>query len=336
MLVIYGPRREGKTTLINELLKETTLRYKSDSGENMLVQNVLSSSDFELIKEFCRGYELLIIDEVQNIPSVGKGLKIIVDHVPSIRVIATGSSSFDLANKIGESLVGRQRTLKLFPISLLELSQHYNRVELHEQLEKFLIYGLYPEVLTQPTNTEKARYLVELVNTYLGKDILALENIRSPRLLLDLLRLLAFQVGSEVSLNELANTLKIDVKTVTRYLDLLEKYFILFSLGGFNRNMRNEVNSKRKYYFYDLGVRNGVINAFNPMETRNDKGALWENFILMERLKKKTYQAIYTNDFFWRTYVKSEIDLIEERDDQLFRFLNLSGLIRNTKLQKNG
>ncbi len=320
VLVIYGPRRVGKTTLINEFLRETTLRYKSESGENMLVQQVLSSSDFGLIKEYCRGYELVVIDEAQNIPLVGKGLKIIVDHVPGIRVIATGSSSFDLSNKIGEPLVGRQRILKLFPISLLELSQHYNRVELHQQLTSFLIYGLYPEVLTQPNPAEKARYLVELVNAYLLKDILALENIRSPRLLLDLLRLIAFQIGSEVSLNELANALKIDVKTVARYLDLLEKSFILFSLGGFSRNMRNEVTSKRKYYFYDLGVRNGVINAFNPMETRNDKGALWENFVIMERLKKKSYQAIYASDFFWRTYTKNEIDLIEDRDGQLFGF----------------
>jgi uncharacterized protein len=320
VLVIYGPRRVGKTTLINEFLKKTTLPYKSESGENMLVQQVLSSSNFELIKEYCSGYELLVFDEAQNIPSVGKGLKIIADQVPGIRVIATGSSSFDLSNKIGEPLVGRQRILKLFPLSLLELSTHYNRVELHQQLNTFLIYGLYPEVLTQSSTAEKMRYLVDLVNAYLLKDILALENIRSPRLLLDLLRLLAFQVGSEVSLNELANTLKIDVKTVARYLDLLEKSFILFSLGGFSRNMRNEVTSKRKYYFYDLGVRNGVINAFNPMETRNDKGALFENFIIMERLKKKTYQAIYTNDFFWRTYTKNEIDLIEERDGKLFGF----------------
>lgn len=320
VLVLYGPRRVGKTTLINQFLSETTLRYKLDLGDNIRVQEIIGSSDFELIKEYCRGYELIVLDEAQNIPEVGKGLKIIVDQVPGIKVIATGSSSFDLSNKIGEPLVGRQRILKLFPISLIELSNQLNKIELIQHLDEYLIFGLYPEVIQKDGNNNKISYLNELVNSYLLKDILALENIKSPRLLMDLLRLIAFQIGSEVSLNELSNSLRVDVKTISRYLDLLEKSFIIFSLGGFSRNLRNEITSKKKYYFYDLGIRNGVINSFNPMETRNDKGALWENFIIAERLKKKTYQFIYSNDYFWRTYSKKEIDLIEEREGKLFGF----------------
>jgi uncharacterized protein len=320
VLVIYGPRRVGKTTLLNQFLSASTLRYKVDSGDNIRVQEILSSSNFELIREYCRGYDLIVLDEAQNIPQVGKGLKIIVDQVPGIMVVATGSSSFDLSNKIGEPLVGRQRVLKLFPVSLSELATHFNKVELLEHLEDYLIFGLYPEVILKEGRNSKIEYLIELVNAYLLKDILTLETIRSSQVLLDLLRLLAFQVGSEVSLNELANTIKLDVKTVARYIDLLEKSFILFSLGGFSKNLRNEVTSKKKYFFYDLGVRNGIINAFNPLYTRNDLGALWENFVMVERLKKKTYQSIYSNDFFWRTYSKNEIDLIEERDGELFAY----------------
>lgn len=320
VLVIYGPRRVGKTTLLKFFLAQTKLKYKLDSGDDIRVQDVLSSSDVSLIKEYCRGYELVVIDEAQNVPNIGRGLKIIVDYVPGTQVIATGSSSFDLANKLGEPLVGRQRILKLFPISILELLQHKNRVEIQQQLPGLLVFGLYPEVLLREGQDKKALYLVDLVNAYLLKDILALENVKSPKVLLDLLRLLAYQVGSEVSLNELANNLRLDVKTVSRYLDLLEKSFIIFSLGGYSRNLRNEITSKRKYYFYDTGIRNAIINAFNPLEMRNDAGALWENFLLMERLKKKTYHQIFSNDFFWRTYSQQEIDLIEERDGRLYAY----------------
>jgi predicted AAA+ superfamily ATPase len=200
------------------------------------------------------------------------------------------------------------------------LSQQQNQVELDQNLEQFLVYGFYPDVITSKTKDRKVEYLLDLVHSYLLKDILSLENVKSPKILLDLLRMLAFQIGSEVSLNELSNGLGVDVKTVGRYIDLLEKSFIIISLGGFSRNLRNEITSKKKYYFLDNGIRNAVINAFNPLSTRNDTGALWENFIIIERLKKKTYQRIYSNDYFWRTYSKQEIDLIEERDGKLFPF----------------
>lgn len=320
VLVIYGPRRVGKTTLISQFLSETDLKYKLDSGEDIRVQHILSSSDFSLIKEYCHGYELIVLDEAQNIPNIGLGLKIIVDQVPGIYVIATGSSSFDLSNKIGEPLVGRQRILRLFPLSLGELTAVYNPLEISQQLEEFMVFGLYPEVITSVARAEKMEYLRDMVNSYLLKDILALENVKSPKILLDLLRMLSFQVGSEVSLNELSNQLRIDVKTVQRYIDLLEKSFIILSLEGFSRNLRNEITSKKKYYFLDVGIRNAVINSFNGFESRNDVGALWENFMIMERLKKKTHTNLYSNNYFWRTYSKKEIDLIEEREGKLFGF----------------
>ncbi len=320
VLIIYGPRRVGKTTLVKNFLKTTTLRYKIDSGDNVKVQHIISSGDFDLLKDYCHGYDLLVIDEAQSIPHVGKGLKIIVDEVPNIKVIVTGSSSFDLSNKVGEPLVGRQRIIRLFPLALLELAKELNKAELKEKLPDYLIYGLYPEVITSQNKNAKVEYLSELVHSFLLKDILALENIKSSRILMDLLRLLAYQIGSEVSLNELSSSLKIDVKTVGRYLDLLEKTFIIISVGGFSRNLRSEVVSKKKYYFVDVGIRNGIINAFNPLITRNDIGPLWENFLFIERLKKKLYKKIYSNDYFWRTYAKSEIDLVEERDGSLFPF----------------
>jgi len=320
VLTIYGPRRVGKTKLIEHYLQQTSLKYKLDTGEDIEVQQVVGSSNLRLIKEYCQGYELIVIDEAQHIPKVGMGLKLMVDHVPGLHVIATGSSSFDLSNKIGEPLVGRQRILKLFPVSLQELKAHHNEWEIKRNLEEYLIYGMYPEVLTTQGHSAKAAYLTDLVNAYLLKDILAIENVKAPKLLLDLLRLLAYQIGSEVSHNELSNALKIDVKTVQRYVDLLEKSFILYSLGGFSRNLRNEVVSKRKYYFYDTGIRNALIQSFNPLALRNDKGQLWENFIFMERQKRKAYQPIHSNDYFWRTYSQKEIDLIEEREGTLFGY----------------
>ncbi|MBY0432586.1 MAG: ATP-binding protein [Cyclobacteriaceae bacterium] len=320
VLVIYGPRRVGKTTLIQKFISETKLRFRNESGENIKVQHVISSGDFELIKAYCQGFDVIIIDEAQNIPQVGKGLKIIVDQVPGIKVLVTGSSSFDLSNKVGEPLVGRQRILKLFPISVLELAHEHNPFDLKQQLPEWLIFGMYPQVITAESKALKIEFLSEIVDSLLLKDILALENIKSSRVLVDLLRLLAHQVGSEVSLNELANKLNIDVKTVAKYLDLLEKTFIIVSVGGYSRNLRSEVVSKRKYYFVDTGIRNALINAFNPLDNRNDIGALWENFMFIERLKKKNYKQLHTNNYFWRTYSKAEIDLIEERDGKIFAF----------------
>jgi len=320
VLVILGPRRAGKTTLINEFLKTTKLKYKLESGDNLKIQETLSSQNFDKILSFCEGYELIIIDEAQNIPNIGMGLKIIIDNLPNIKVITTGSSSFELANQVGEPLVGRKKTLFLFPFAQLELKNIYNKFELQEKLEEFLIFGNYPEIFTLKNKQQKISNLLELTNSYLLKDILSLENIQKPKQLLKLLKLLAFQVGSEVSCNELSNQLDLDLKTVQRYLDLLEKTFVIKSLSGFSRNLRKEVTKKEKYYFYDLGIRNAIINNFNDLETRNDIGSLWENFIFIERMKFNNYTNNFVNTYFWRTYDKKEIDLIEEKDGELFAY----------------
>ncbi|NTU47027.1 ATP-binding protein [Candidatus Roizmanbacteria bacterium] len=321
VLILYGARRVGKTTLLDNFLKVTKLRYRLDTGDNIRTQELLSSLDLSRIKEYVEGYELLAIDEAQFIPHIGKALKIIIDTIPGIKVIVTGSSSFDLSQEVGEPLTGRKTTLTMYPISQLELlKSNKNKFDLKQKLEEFLIYGSYPQIVTATSRDEKNRIITELVNSYLFKDILALETIKAPRLLLDLLKLLAFQIGSEVSFNELSTQLGFDVKTVARYIDLLEKTFVIIRLGGFSRNLRSEVTSKAKYYFLDNGIRNGVISQFNELSLRNDIGQLWENFIITERLKKRTYTNIYGQSYFWRTYEQREIDLIEERDGELYPF----------------
>ena len=320
VLVIYGPRQVGKTTILQNYLETTSLQYKLDSGDNVRTQQILSSLDFNQILSYCEGYEMLAIDEAQGIPNIGKALKIIVDQIPGIHIIATGSSSFELAGQIGEPLTGRKKTLILYPIAQSELASIYNRFELKEHMEKFLIYGSYPEVIQADTNNKKAEIINEITNSYLLKDILAFDRVRRSKTLLNLLQLLAFQVGSEVSLNELANNLNVDIKTVQRYLDLLEHSFVIIRLGGFSRNLRQEITNKAKYYFFDNGIRNSLIAQFNPIKQRNDVGQLWENFVIIERLKKRTYLPIYGNNYFWRTYSQQEIDLVEDREGRLFGY----------------
>lgn len=317
VIVIYGPRRAGKTTLLNEFLLQTQTKYKLDSGYNIRIQEIISSQDFRKILEYASGYDLIALDKAQNIPNVGMGLKIIVDQIPGIMVIATGSSSFDLAGAVGEPLTGRKATLTLYPFSQQELLSLYNRYELREKLEEFIIFGSYPEVVTAVTRKEKIAILEEIVNSYLLKDILTLERIKGAKAALDLLKLVAFQTGSQVSLNELAGQVKLDVKTVDRYLDLFEKSFIIKRLGGFSRNLRKEITSKAKYYFLDNGIRNAVVSQFNPLDSRNDAGILWENFIVMERMKKYAYEGLYGSFYFWRTYDGQEVDLVEEREGRL-------------------
>lgn len=320
VLIVYGPRRAGKTTLLTSFLTGTKLKYKLDSGDNIRIQQVLSSQDFGQIVEYASGYELIAIDEAQQIPNIGMGLKIIVDQIPNIMVIATGSSSFDLLGAIGEPLTGRKTTIILYPIAQLELLSIYNRYELRERLEEFLTFGSYPEVIMAKSRKDKISVLEEIVNSYLLKDVLTLDRIKGSKVLLDLLKLIAFQVGSQVSLNELATQIRLDVKTVGRYLDILEKGFVIKRIGGFSRNLRKEIVSKAKYYFLDNGVRNGVISQFNPLDSRNDLGILWENFLVSERFKKCAYQDIYGSSYFWRTYDGQELDLVEEREGRLFGY----------------
>ena len=319
-LVIYGSRQVGKTTLLDKFLSETNYKYKLDSGDNVQVQNILSSQNFNKIIDYASGYEVIAIDEAQRIPSVGLGLKIIIDQVPNIRIIATGSSSFELAGQVGEPLTGRKRTLTLFPVSFLELRKNYNLSELDERLPEHLVFGSYPAVVTAKTKEDKASVLKEIVNSFLLKDILELEKVKGSKVLFDLLRLVAYQVGSEVSLTELGTQLGIDYKTVGRYLDLLEKAFVLYNLRGFSRNLRKEITKKSKYYFYDNGVRNSIISNYNDLEIRNDQGQLWVNFLVAERLKVQEYKRIWANNYFWRTWEHKEVDWVEEREGKLFGY----------------
>ena len=319
VLVIYGSRQAGKTTLLKKFLSENEghFRYKLDSGDDVNTQIVLGSSEFKKITDYAKGYDLIAIDEAQRIKNIGMGLKILVDQLPNIKIIVTGSSSFELAGQIGEPLTGRKTTLTLFPLSQIEMGKLYNDYDLRSRLEEYLIFGSYPEVLTSETINDKKTILEELVGSYLLKDILELEKVKSSKLLLDLLRLLGFQVGSEVSLSELGKQLGIDSKTVARYLDLFEKSFVIFNLRGFSRNRRKEITSKSKYYFLDNGIRNAIIANFNLLDIRDDIGKLWENFLVVERLKKQSYTQIYSNNYFWRTWDQKEVDWVEERNGQL-------------------
>jgi len=317
VLVLYGPRQVGKTTLLKKFLGETRLKFRLDSGEDIRIASLFTSRIPERLVEYAGGYELIAIDEARRIPEIGLGLKMLIDNNPGLRVIVTGSSSFDLAGQVGEPLTGRKKTLTLFPVSQKELAAGLNRFELKEKLEDFLIYGSYPEVITAESRAEKEETLRELASSYLLKDIIAFERVKNSRVVLDLLRLLAFQIGNEVSLAELAKKLGVDGKTVARYLDILEKSFVIFRLCGFSKNLRKEVVKKNKYYFFDTGIRNALISNFNPLELRNDVGQLWENFLFIERQKRQTYQPLPANNYFWRTWTQQEIDFVEERGGTL-------------------
>jgi len=317
VLIIYGARRVGKTTLLKNFLKATTLKYKLDNGDNIRLQELLQSQDFNRIKEYVEGYELIAIDEAQQVPNIGMALKIIVDQVKDIHVIVTGSSSFDLSQKVGEPLTGRKKTFILYPFSQSEMRIQYNKHELKEKLDDFLVFGSYPDVVLAKTKKEKIDILNELVDSYLLKDILTLDSIKFSKKLLDLLKSLAFQVGNLVSLNELSQQVGLDVKTIDRYLDLLEKGFVIKRLGGFSRNLRNEITNKSKYYFLDNGIRNALVSQFNSLDKRDDIGALFENFLIMDRMKSNNLASNY---YFWRNYEGKEIDLIEEEDGILYAY----------------
>lgn len=320
VLVLYGARRVGKTTLVNQFLSRTQMRYRSETGDDMQVREIIGSQNISRLRQFAAGYDLIVIDEAQRIPEIGLGLKILVDHVPGIKIIVTGSASLDLASKISEPLTGRKRVLSLYPIAQLELKQIGNEYDLMQRLPDLMVFGSYPEVCSADNPDQRIELLREISQSYLLKDILEIERVKGAKIMMDLLRLIAYQVGSEVSLNELGSQLAIDRKTIARYLDLLEKAFILVNLRGFSRNLRKEITRTSKYYFVDLGIRNAVINNFNPLPTRNDIGRLWENFLVMERIKKQEYHPIYANNYFWRTWDQKEVDWIEEREGKLFAF----------------
>ncbi|HEX7585480.1 MAG TPA: ATP-binding protein [Prolixibacteraceae bacterium] len=320
VFVLYGPRRVGKTELIKKMIVGFSGKIYSGSGDNQEVRELLSAQKLSQLQSAFGSYQLIFIDEAQRIPEAGYGLKLLIDHFPEMIIVVTGSSSFDLSNKIGEPLTGRNTVRNLFPISVLELNEQYGGMFVLQKLEDLLIYGAYPEVLNASSADDKKEYLMSIRDSYLLKDILELESIKNPSKLSDLLKLLAFQIGQEVSLNELSNNLGIAKQSVERYLDLLEKTFIIKKVGGFSRNLRKEVVKTARYFFWDNGIRNALINNFNLLSQRNDLGMLWENFLYMERLKTKSYQRIFSNDYFWRTYDQQEIDLVEDRDGKLYGY----------------
>jgi uncharacterized protein len=320
VLVLYGPRRSGKTTLIQSFLSGYEKKVWYGSGDDKILQNILESESESRITSSFKGYDLIAIDEAQRIENVGFGLKILVDSIPEVSVIASGSSSFELANKVGEPLTGRKRTIRLYPFAITELEKVMGGIGIMQDLKKMLVFGMYPEVFLAENDGESIAEITEIRDSYLFKDILELENLRNPRMLFDLLRLLAYQIGKEVSLNELSNQLGVAKQTVDRYLDLLEKVFIIKRIGGFSRNLRKEVTKTCRYYFLDNGIRNAVINNFNYPDLRDDIGMLWENFLWSERMKTREYRPIPANMYFWRTYDGREVDLVEEREGGLYGY----------------
>ncbi len=280
---------------------------------------VLSSRDFDKLKGLVSGYDVLFIDEAQRIPDIGINLKILHDALPGLKILVTGSSSLDLANRVKEPLTGRTWTYQLYPVSATEWQQYQllNNYQIQLKLDEWLRFGLYPEVLQFENYNDKRKYLEEITSAYLYKDILALANIRYPEKLRQLLKLLAFQTGNLVSIHELAINLQVNRDTILNYIDLLEKSFVIFRLSGFSGNLRKEVTTMDKIYFYDLGIRNALIENFSSIALRRDIGALWENFLLSERRKKMEYGTLYANTYFWRTHSGAELDYVEEKDGKL-------------------
>jgi len=316
VMMIYGPRQAGKTTFVKHIAKISGLKVLYLSADLSKNENLLMQRDLKLLSDLTEGYQVLIIDEAQRVPDIGLVLKILYDEIPQLKVIATGSSSFDLANKTSEPLTGRKQVFHLLPFSMKEISSGLNKYELDQKLEEILIYGLYPEVYTSPANKKKD-ILDEICESYLFKDVLQLTTVKYTVKIRDLLRLLAFQVGQQVSVHELTQKLSLNRDTVERYIDLLEKAFVIFRLPAFSRNLRNETSKMDKIFFYDIGIRNSLIDNTKPLDQRIDAGSLWENYVVAERRKQLLNQRINLQSYFWRTYAGAEIDYIEENENGL-------------------
>jgi predicted AAA+ superfamily ATPase len=320
VFVLYGPRQVGKTTLAQDLLDVVSLRTKFVNADELVYREALASQDRQRLGEVLGEAELLVIDEAQRVPEIGLNLKILVDSFPHAIILATGSASFELANQISEPLTGRKLTFNLFPVGFGEISATLGTLEARTQLERWLVWGGYPDIVNTDPPALRERLLGELVGSYLYRDLLELEGIRRSDKIVDLLRLLAFQIGQEVSLAELATSLALNRQTVERYLDLLEKVFVIYKVNGFSRNLRKEVTKNSRYYFYDNGVRNSLIQNFNPPHLRNDTGQLWENYLMIERRKRNQIASHSVNTYFWRTYDQKEIDYIEEHSGKLYGY----------------
>ncbi len=313
-IIIMGARQVGKSTLLKDVFahKENVMWL---NGDDIDVQQLFANMTSTRIRALLGNSKYVVVDEAQRIPEIGLRLKLITDQVEGVQVIATGSSSFELASKINETLTGRKRELQMFPLTFGEMVSHTNLLEEQRMIPHRMVYGYYPEVVTSAG--EETTVLRELTDSYLYKDILMLDSIAKPDKLKKLIKALAFQVGEQVSYNEVGQLVGLDPKTVERYVDILEKSFIIFRLGSFARNLRNELKQSRKIYFWDLGIRNAVIGHFAQIENRADVGALWENYLIAERMKLHAIRQDWTSTWFWRTQQQKEIDLIEERDASL-------------------
>ena len=317
IILIYGARRVGKTTLCKQILEKNKDKKTGYFDCEMLaIRSSLETTDAAELKRFIGDHDLIVLDEAQQVKDIGKTLKIIHDHIPEVQVIATGSSSFDLANKLSEPLTGRVISFILYPFSIGELISNTNYITVKSGLENLLLYGAYPQIIDK-SNVDAVKLLDMLAGNYLYKDVLMHEGLKNSENLLKLLQLLALQVGSEVSFNEIGTKLAMNHSTVSKYIDLLEKCFVIFRLRAFSRNKRNEISKSIKIYFYDLGIRNALIQSFAPINLRNDTGALWENFCIVERKKLNQTNNRFVNQYFYRTYSQEEVDYIEEYDGKL-------------------
>ncbi|MBU2545300.1 ATP-binding protein [Patescibacteria group bacterium] len=319
IIIIVGARQTGKTTLSLELTKEFPKKdIRLFNCDNPSDREQLADKDLEFLKQLIGKAKLVFIDEAQKVENIGETLKLLVDfYKKKKQIIVTGSSSLNLLDNTQEPLTGRKYVYQLSPLSLQEIYPDKNYLKIIKELESLMIFGSYPEVVSQSSFEEKKELLQELASSYIYKDILGFQDVKSPDILVKLLKALALQIGSEVSYNELSNTVDIDKKTVERYIQLLEKNFVIFRLKPFTKNKRREISKLRKIYFYDVGIRNAVINNFNFLDSRKDVGSLWENFMITERMKFRFYNKIDAEQYFWRTYDGNEIDLIEEESNQL-------------------
>ncbi len=316
-IIVLGPRQVGKTTLLKSIADQCGA-WLFLKGDDPAVQSQLEGANTETLKQMIGKHKLVFIDEAQRIRNIGLTLKLITDQFKKVQVLVSGSSSFELTSEINEPLTGRKWEYQMYPVSWQEFHSYVGPVAAHSQLEQRLVYGMYPDVITHPG--EEKEVLQQLAGSYLYKDVLSIGGIRKPELLDKLLRALALHLGHEVSYNELAGMLQVDKNTINTYIQLLEKTFVIFRLQPFSRNLRNEITSSRKIYFYDNGIRNAIIANFSPLSLRQDTGALWENFMVSERMKFLQYQNKLANTFFWRTTQQQEIDYLEERDGNLFAY----------------
>lgn len=320
VIILTGARRTGKTVLLKEIMKKLNGPTLYLNGEDYTTSLKLQQKGLDEYKNLIGANKYLVIDEAQKIENIGQILKLMIDEIEGLHIIITGSSALDISSSTGEPLTGRKYTFQLHPIAQCELAAYENAIETESLLENRLIYGSYPEVLTINDNQQKTEYLNELINSYLLKDILVLDNIKNSSKLVNILRLLAFQIGREVSVNELAKNVGLNKLTIERYLDLLTKVFVIYRIEGYSRNLRKEISKSPRYYFWDNGIRNTLVANFNTLALRNDVGELWENYVIAERIKLQHYEGWLSNNYFWRTYDQQEIDWIEERDGGLFAF----------------